>query len=173
VRTNGDARKVLLDVQRVLDGVGPGLAGFFPRTETDHLAIQLLPARVAAVVASGLSVLALALCAIGLYGIVAWFGELRRGEMAIRLALGATRGAVMRLVLGQAFATAVPGMAAGLAIALLGAAAARSLLFGVQPADLLTLVAGLGIVTGVVALASWWPARRAARTDPAETLRTA
>ena len=80
----------LVAVQGVLDGVGPGVVGFFPRTMDDHLAGELLPARVAAVAATG-SAPSVTLSGVGLYGLVAWLVERRRREIAVRLALGADR----------------------------------------------------------------------------------
>ncbi|MGH9175668.1 MAG: ABC transporter permease, partial [Vicinamibacterales bacterium] len=76
-RTSADPRETLRALQRTLDGVGPGLVGFFPRTLDDHLAIDLLPTRAAAAAAALLGSLALVLSAVGLYGLVSWFVALR------------------------------------------------------------------------------------------------
>jgi hypothetical protein len=169
VRTGDDPRRALADVQGVLDGLG--VAGFFPRTADDHLAIQWLPTRAVSTVARWLSALALAFCAAGLYGLAAWFAELRRSEMAVRLALGATRFDIERLVIGHALAIAGPGLLAGLALAAIAAPAARALLYGVGPPDLAAPAAGIAVLLVVVVAASWKPARGAARTDPAAALR--
>jgi predicted permease len=169
VRTADDPRRALADVQRVLDGLG--VAGFFPRTADDHLAIQWLPTRAVSAVARWLGALALAFCAAGLYGLVAWFAELRRSEMAVRLALGATRVDIERLVIGHALAIAGPGLVAGLVLAAVAAPAARALLYGIGPPDLVAPAAGIAVLLVVVVAASWKPARAAARTDPAVALR--
>ena len=127
VKTVREPRRMLQEVQDLLDGVGPGVAGFFPRTHGDHLAIQLLPTRVASAAAAWFGGFALVLCAIGLYGLVSWFVTLRHAEMAVRLALGATRRDVERLVLRQAFATAIPGLIGGMLLSAGGAVLARGL----------------------------------------------
>jgi predicted permease len=171
VRTSGDSRRLLLDVQEALDGIGPGVAGFFPRTHADHLAIQHLPTRVASTAAAWLGGLAMFLCAAGLYGLVTWLVTLRQMEMAVRLALGATRRDVERLVLRQAFAAAGPGLVVGMLLAAGGAVLARGLLYGLEAVDAIALLSGVAALLALVAGASWWPARRAGRTDPAAALR--
>jgi predicted permease len=170
-RTVGDPRRALVDLQAALDTVGPGLVGFFPRTLDDHLAIELLPARAAAAAASLLGSLALVLSAVGLYGLVAWFVAVRRREIAVRLALGATLGSVRRLVVTDALRTTIPGAAIGLGLALAGATLARAALYGVGPFDPAAFAAAVFAIVAIVALASYLPARRASRVDPATTLR--
>jgi putative ABC transport system permease protein len=100
------------------------------------------------------------------------FGVARRaGEIAIRLALGATRGDVLRRVLGQALRMLALGLVIGTAMSLAAGRSARSLLFELQPYDVPTLfVAAIGL-TAVGALAAYLPARRAARASPLEGLR--
>jgi predicted permease len=172
VKTVREPRRMLQAVQDMLDGIGPGVAGFFPRTHDDHLAIQLLPTRVASAAAAWFGGFALVLCAMGLYGLVTWFVTLRHTEMAVRLALGASRRDVERLVLGQAFATAAPGLVGGLLLSAGGAVLARGLLYGIGAVDAVAVLGGLVTLIAVVAGASWWPAHRAGRTDPASALRT-
>jgi predicted permease len=172
VKTSRDPGRMMQEVQDLLDGVGPGVAGFFPRTLRDHLAIQLLPTRVASAAAAWFGGFALVLCAMGLYGLITWFVALRHTEMAVRLALGATRRDVEGLVLRQAFATAAPGLLGGLLLSAGAVVLARGLLYGVGAVDAVALVGGLVALMAVVAGASWWPAYRAGRTDPASALRT-
>jgi putative ABC transport system permease protein len=172
LRTGGDARQTLRMAQDAFDAIGPGVVGFFPRTMTDHLAIDLLPTRVAAAAAAWLGGFALLLSAVGLYGLVSWFVELRRREIGVRMALGADRRDIRRLVLGQALRTAAPGLAIGAALALVGAGAVRSAFFGVGAFDPVSLGAGTALLLAIVVMASWAPARRAGRTDPAITLRS-
>jgi predicted permease len=172
VRTSRDPRRLLLDVQDALDGIGAGVTGFFPRTHDDHLAIQRLPTRVASTTAAWLSGLAMVLCAAGLYGLVTWLVTLRQTEMAVRLALGATRRDVERLVLRQALAAAGPGLVAGILLAFAGAVLARGMLHGLEAVDVIAVPGGIAAVLALVGGASWWPARRAGRTDPATALRS-
>jgi putative ABC transport system permease protein len=171
IRTRGDARQTLRMVQDAFDAIGPGIVGFFPRTMDDHLAIELLPTRVAAAAAAWLGGLALVLSAVGLYGLVSWFVELRRREIGVRIALGAEARDIRRLVLRQALGTAAPGLVLGAALALLGAGVVRTLLFGVGAFDPASLAGATALLLTIVLAASWGPARRAAKTDPAITLR--
>jgi predicted permease len=170
-RTSADPYQALGEIQRALDGISPGLVGFFPRTLDDHLAIDVLPTRAAARAATGLGTLALVLSASGLYGLVAWFVELRRREIGIRMALGATAANVRLLIVRQALGMAIPGIAAGLVLASILAVVARSALFGVQPLDPVALGAGVAALAIVVVSASYVPSRRATLVDPAIALR--
>jgi len=119
----------------------------------------------------GFALSALLLGAIGLYGVIAYSVSQRTREIGVRMALGAQRGAVYRLILGQAgFVTAV-GIVVGLGCAIPAAALLRGLLFGVQAWDVPTLI-GVAVVLGICALlASYLPARRAALVNPVEALR--
>jgi ABC-type antimicrobial peptide transport system permease subunit len=118
------------------------------------------------------SVMSLLLSGIGLYGVVSYVVGERRGEIGIRVALGAQRGDVGRMIVMQSVGLAVIGVVVGVAGALTTTRLLQSLLFEVQPTDPATLIA---VATGLVllaALASWLPARRAMRVDPVEALRT-
>jgi ABC-type antimicrobial peptide transport system permease subunit len=116
-------------------------------------------------------VLALGLAAIGVYGVIALVVAERSREVGIRLALGATPPAVLRLLLGQATRLAGLGVAAGAVAALLMTPALGSQLFGVASADPATYLAVAGVLVGTALLAAFGPARRAMRTDPAQSLR--
>jgi predicted permease len=172
VRTSRDPRAMLGPLQQTLDAVGPGLVGFFPRTMDDHLAIQLLPTRAAATAATALGTLALVLSAFGLYGLVSWFVELRRREIGVRMALGASTRDVRRLIVRQALATALPGVAAGVLLAGTLAVVARSALFGVGALDPAAIALAIFLLLLVVSAAAYGPSRRATRVDPAVTLRS-
>lgn len=114
---------------------------------------------------------AVLLAAIGLYGVLAYAVGQRTREIGIRLALGAKRGEVLRMVMSQAGRLAVTGVAIGLGVAVLATRALQSQLFEVGPTDAATYAA-VGVVLLIVALAaSWIPARRAARIDPITALR--
>jgi predicted permease len=172
VRTSGDARAMLGVLQDTLDSVGPGIVGFFPRTMDDHLAIQLLPMRAAATAAVILGALALFLSACGLYGLVSWFVELRRREIGVRLALGASTRDVRRLIVWQAVSTALPGIAGGVLLAGALAMFVRAALFGVGPFDPSAIALAIALLMLVVTAAAYGPSRRATRVDPANTLRS-
>jgi predicted permease len=170
-RTAADQRETLQSIQHTLDLVGPGLIGFFPRTEDDHLVVQLLPAQAAAYAATLLGTLALVLSAAGLYGLVAWFVALRRREIGIRMALGANQNDIRVLIVGQALRAAAPGVAAGFMGAVALGLLARSALFGVAPVEVSALAAGAGALVIVIVLAAYGPSRRATSTDAASVLR--
>jgi putative ABC transport system permease protein len=114
---------------------------------------------------------ALVLAAVGIYGVVAYGVVQRTRELGIRVALGAGGGSLLRMVLRQGMTPVLAGTAVGLAGALAGGRALRSLLFGVEAGDPATLVA-VTVFLSVVALAAiYLPARRAARSDPMAALR--
>lgn len=113
----------------------------------------------------------LALGIVGLYGVIAYIVTLRTREMGIRLALGAQPSAITRMVTGQGLALSAIGIVVGVALSLVIARFLRSLLFEVAPTDPLTLGAAAAMLIALALVASWIPARRAARVDPTEALR--
>ena len=121
------------------------------------------------------SATAIALAMVGIYGVLAFTVAQRRGELGIRLALGAERADIVRLVVGQGLALTLTGIAVGLALALaLGFAfsgSASGLLYKVGTRDLTTFALTPLAFIAVALLASYLPARRAGRVDPAEALR--
>src|SRR5205814_6985159 len=106
-----------------------------------------------------------------LYGVMAYVVTLRRRELGIRIALGATPRAVTGAATLQGIALTTVGVAGGLVLFAASARFLRTFLFGVAPWDPLTLAAASLVLVSVAALASWIPARRAGRLDPAEALR--
>ncbi|HEY8054314.1 MAG TPA: ADOP family duplicated permease [Terriglobales bacterium] len=120
----------------------------------------------------GFAVLALALTAVGLYALLAYAVTERRQEIGIRMALGATRGAVLRQVVARGLLLAAAGVVAGVAAALPLARLLASLLAGVQPGDPATLAAAAGLLLLVAAAACLLPAWRATQVDTAGALRT-
>jgi predicted permease len=115
--------------------------------------------------------LAVLLATIGLYGVIAYMVERRTSEIGIRMALGADRGSILRLVLREASVLLGFGLLIGTVLSLAASRAAATMLFGLKPTDLLTYVLGVVCLSGVAALASFLPARRAARLDPVAALR--
>jgi ABC-type antimicrobial peptide transport system permease subunit len=115
--------------------------------------------------------LAVVLCAVGLYGVIANAVSRRTRELGIRMALGAEPRRIFRLVLREAGLLALLGVAAGVPCALLIGRGIRSLLFGVQQGDWRSLTAAVAVLLTVATVAAWLPARRAARTDPLIALR--
>jgi len=114
---------------------------------------------------------ALALAGLGIYGMLSYAVGQRTNEIGIRLALGTNPAAVLRMVVTDALKIAVMGLIIGIPLALLAALSLRSLLFGVPPADLLTIVGVCTVLMAVASLASYMPARRASQVDPSVALR--
>ena len=115
--------------------------------------------------------MALLLSAVGIYGVVSYIVGQRRAEIGVRMALGARIAQVGRMVVMQSLRLAALGVALGLAGALLATRALASMLYDVAPTDPLTLAAVAALLVALAAAASYLPARRAARVDPAEVLR--
>ena len=135
------------------------------------LAAQNTAPRFGSLVLTGFSAVALALAAIGIYGVIAFVVGLSRREIAIRLALGANRGQVLRVVMGNGMLLVLAGLALGVLGALAGGKVIQAQLYGVAPGDPLILLAVSGAVVVVALLASWLPARRAALVEPQAVLK--
>ena len=115
--------------------------------------------------------IALLLAAVGVYGVIAYGVTQRLREFGIRVALGATQGAVARMVIGQGISTALIGAVIGLAAALALSGALSTLVYGVAPHDLASLGSAVAVMLLVAGIASYIPARRASTVDPAVALR--
>jgi putative ABC transport system permease protein len=135
------------------------------------VAASLLARRLTLTIIGGFAALALALAAAGLYGVVSYGVAQRRRELGIRMALGARGLDVGRLVVGEALALGAWGLAAGVALSAAGSRVLAGLLYEVTAADPLTFLAVAAVLGVTVLAASGLPARRAARVDPAVTLR--
>jgi putative ABC transport system permease protein len=127
--------------------------------------------RLLAALSGGFGFLAAALTMVGLYGLIAYSVTRRSTEIGVRVALGASRASILRLVLRETGVLLVLGVALGAAVAMVGGRAAASLLFRVHPYDPVTLIASIVILSAVALAASYVPARRAARIEPVAALR--
>ncbi|MGE5645976.1 MAG: ABC transporter permease [Acidobacteriota bacterium] len=116
--------------------------------------------------------LALALAAVGIYGVIAYSVTQRTHEIGVRMALGAERAGVLRLIIGQSLRLALAGVALGLAAAAAVTRVLAKFLFGVQPVDAVTFASVAALLVAVAAAAGWLPARRATRVDPISALRS-
>src|SRR5262249_1986023 len=141
------------------------------RVMTDYVAEQLAETRFALTLIVLLAAIALILCSVGLYSVIAYAVSQRTHEIGIRMALGPQSRDVLRLVLGQGMALVTLGILAGLVGARALTRALESLLFGVSATDPLTF-AGVALLLGAVSLAACYlPAQRATRVNPVEALR--
>ncbi len=127
--------------------------------------------RLLAILSAAFGALALLMASVGVYGVTSYAVSLRRTEIGIRMALGATRGSVIRLVLGRVSMLVGAGIVAGLAIGGWMSRYVAALLYGLEPGDPGTLVASAAILALIGAVAGWLPANRASRLDPTRVLR--
>lgn len=141
------------------------------RTPRETLDAALLPQRLGAAVVGTMGLAALFLAAVGLYGLIQFTVTRHRHELAVRRALGGSRSSVLAAVLRRGLVLVGMGVALGVPLAALGARALSGFLLGVSPVDPLTYGTVLGVFAVVALLASWRPARRAARIEPAQALR--
>ena len=139
---------------------------------TDQLGLVLFPARIAGTVLSAFGLLALVLAATGVSGIVSYSVSRRTREIGIRMALGASTGQVLRVVLARITLLLTIGTLAGVSLALAAGQFFSQILYGVSPRDPATYALAIGLMVVVAFAACWFPARRAIGSDPLTALRT-
>ena len=171
VRSADDPSLLLTAVQRGIKDVDPSVQVTDVRTGTTLVNQVLWNARIVLGMLGIFGLLALALASVGLYGILAYSVSSRQREIGVRMALGASRFDVLRLVLRQGMVLVVIGVSLGLAISLLVGRAFSSMLFGLSPADPLSLLGASVVLLLVAALACYLPALAASRMDPMQALR--
>ena len=131
----------------------------------------LVRERLMAALSAAFGVLAALLAAVGIYGVLSYTVTRRSNEIGIRLAMGASRAGVLRLVIGEAVSLLGAGLLIGVALGIAAAKAASTLLFGLTPTDPATVSSAIVLLAAIGLLASYLPARRASRLDPASMLR--
>ncbi len=171
VRTQVDPSALLARIPALVAEIDPDLPVESLRTLDQTIARSLAVDRFVGSLATAFAMLATALAALGLYGVLSYTLAQRRREIGLRLALGAAPAQLSRMVLGQVARMSLAGALLGLIAALALGRAAQSLLFGLEPHDPLALAAAVLVLATVSLLAGWLPARRAARTDPLVALR--
>lgn len=171
VRTSGSPAGLTQALRQQVQAVDPNLPLFGERTMEDVVSASLAQRRFAMQVVGLFGVLALLLAGIGIYGVMAYSVTQRTREIGIRLALGASTGAILGWLLRQGMRLTLMGVGVGLLGALALSRLLRGLLFGIAPTDVLTY-AGLTLLLAAVALlACYIPARRATKVDPLVALR--
>ncbi|HEX5437809.1 MAG TPA: ABC transporter permease [Gemmatimonadaceae bacterium] len=171
VRTASSPAAMITLVRRAMQTLAPDLPFVNVTPMSDVLGPQLLPFRLGALLFTIFGGVALLLAVIGLYGVIAYSVAQRTREIGVRMALGAQRTHVLRLVVRQGVMLTLIGIGGGAGIAMAGTRLMRSMLYGVSATDPLTF-AGIALMLVVVAVvACWIPARRAASIDPVESLR--
>jgi hypothetical protein len=141
------------------------------KTQVEQIDASIARERVFSTLLVAFGVFALLLAAIGLHGVTSYAVARRTSEIAVRLALGATRAAVLWMVLRQVLLLAIAGVAVGVPLAVAATRVVRSMLFGVEPADPLSIVTAAVAMLAIAAVSGLLPARRAARLDPIAALR--
>jgi len=173
VRSDLDRATLWPELENAVHQVDPGIVLFQMQTMEDLIAQSpaAMMHRYPAWLVSIFAVSALLLGVVGLYGVVSYSVSQRTHEIGVRIALGAPRGSVLRLILVNGARLAAIGIAAGVAGAVLAGYCLRSVLFGVKPWDVATLIVVAAILSAICVLASYVPAHRAARLDPVKALR--
>ena len=171
VQTITDPKPLAAAIRREVQTLDPNLPAFNVMSLADNIDISLFPARLGAVLLGVFGALALLIASIGIYGVMSFGVSERTREMGIRMALGAQRRDVLRLVISQGMTVAVIGVVIGTGLALVSTRVVASYLYDVSTTDPLTFVGIALILMGVALLACYVPARRATRVDPLEALR--
>ena len=171
VRTNGDPRAAVPFLRAAVAGTRPGAAAEHVMTMDALLSHAVVEPRFYAVLVGCFAALAFLLAAFGVYGLLSYNVAQRRGEIAIRMALGAQRADVLGLVIGQGAALVAAGTVIGLAAAAAASRILESFLYGIATDDLVTFIAAPLVLIAAALSACYVPARRASRIAPMEVLR--
>jgi ABC-type antimicrobial peptide transport system permease subunit len=161
---------LMAEARQAVGAAYPGAAFHFHIFKS-QLRESLLLERLMATLSGFFGALAALIGAVGLYGVLSYTVAQRTQEIGIRQALGANRGDIIKMIMREAAILLLAGLIVGTALALAGANAARSLLYGLQPHDPITLLMAAILLTAIAAAASYLPARRASRVDPMVALR--
>ena len=171
VRTRTPAASALPSLRQTVWALEPDIVFREDVSAADVAEATMAPTRIAAGLLGSFGALALLLAAVGLYGVIAYSVSRRTRELGIRMAVGASRGRILKMVLGQGLRLAAGGAIAGGLVALASARVLASLLYGISPLDPAAYAAACGLLLTVACLANLAPAIVAARTDPLRALR--
>jgi predicted permease len=172
LRTTGDPAMLERAVKATVAGMDTNIPTYHVHPLEYYVSQTVAPARFQVLLLTSFAAIALLLAAVGLYGVLAYVVQQRALEIALRLAVGAQRGDVLRMILKRGMTLAAIGVAAGLAISFVVTRFIATLLYGVKPFDVLTFCGMSLVLLAVAFVASAAPAYRAAQTDPMTTLRT-
>jgi predicted permease len=166
-----DPQRLAGYVRDMMRSMGPGLMPRQMATLSELLYRSMASTRFVLAVMAAFAVIALVLAAVGLFGVISYAVRTRKGEIGMRMALGAERRGIMRMVVGQGIVLALAGLVIGALAALALSGFMRSIVWGVSPTDPLVLLATGALLAVVSAAACYWPARWASSVDPALALR--
>ena len=170
-RAQGDAGAVVAGIRDALKGLDPNLAVADVQTVSQWMQLPLFPARAAGLLLGIFGGIALLIATTGLYGVMAYVVSQRIREVGIRMALGARARDVVRMIVLQGMRLTLVGVGLGLIGAFAVTRLLSSLLYGIRPTDFLTFAGVSLLLAGIALLASYLPARRAAKVDPIVALR--
>jgi ABC-type antimicrobial peptide transport system permease subunit len=170
-RTAGDARGFVPVLRREMSAIDPNSAGLTAMPLSDYISAAWFGPRIASVFLGVLGGISMLLAGVGLYGVMAHSVSQRTREIGIRIALGAAPEGVLRMVMQRGVLLALSGIAAGLVVALAATRPLEPLLYGVSPADPISMAGAALFLIAVAVLASLIPALRATRVDPIIALR--
>jgi predicted permease len=171
VRAEGDPASLLPALRQIVREVDPNVPVFAMRTLEQQVDRSLVTERMLAMLSTVFGLLATVLAAVGLYGVMAYMVARRTREIGIRMALGAARGNVVWLVMREVLLLAAVGIAIGAPAAWLLSRFVEAQLFGVKPADPLTIAVSIAGIAAVATVSGYLPARRATSIDPMRALR--
>ncbi|HUF76975.1 MAG TPA: FtsX-like permease family protein, partial [Longimicrobiales bacterium] len=171
VRAGADPLALLPAIREAIRALDPDVPVADARPMSAYVADAMAETRVTLILISIFGATALLLAAVGLYGVLAVTVRQRTVEIGVRMAFGAPRASIARLVLAHGLALTAAGILLGLPVALAATGVMESLLVGVTPGDPLTIAAVSGVFLGVAALACWLPVLRATAVDPVAALR--
>ncbi len=171
VRTAADPNAIIGAVRNEVQKLDTNLPVFGVKTLNEHMRLSLFLLRAGAAILGSFGLLALALAAVGIYGVMAYTVSRRTREIGVRMALGAQVADILKLILKEGLILTLIGLALGLAGAIFLTRLMSNFLFGISSTDPLTFVALALVLMAVVLLACWIPARRATKVDPMVALR--
>jgi predicted permease len=171
LRTAGDPLAMTETVRTAMREVDPALPIQRFTSQTEQISLRFAQERLFATAYTAFGALALVLACIGLFGLMSYNVARRTNEIGIRMALGAQRGTVVGMVMGESMLLVGIGIALGLAAALWAGRFVKTVLYGLSASDPLTIAAAVAVIAMVAAFAGYLPARRASNVDPMEALR--
>ncbi|PYQ30368.1 MAG: hypothetical protein DMF56_06025 [Acidobacteria bacterium] len=171
VRTSGDPHQLANAVRAAVRNIDPNVPLFDVRTQTEQIDESMRHERALAALSTFFGIVALVLSCIGLYGLMSYIAARRTRETGVRIALGARERDIAWNVLRRALRLVLIGVVAGGAASLAFTKYVQSLVYGIRVNDAATIAGAIAVMVAVTLVASWFPARRASRTDPVTALR--
>ena len=170
IRIEGDPAPLFEAIRREISLIDPALPITNLATMESSMDLVMLTSRLLAWVVSAFALMALMLCTIGLYGVIAFTVNQRTQEIGIRMALGARTGDVVRLIVGRTMTPVIAAILIGLAAGLLLSTVVTQMLHGLEPVDLLSTAGAILVLLLTTFTASYMPALRATKVNPVKAL---